>query len=146
MLHGELLAPARKFFGAVCPSCSDFCPTIFATRGSARNAHRQVSPWFSTAAKTQARQTTSSLAFTSPNNCGKFDWPSVFAGACPVHRFSPLSIPMATHTGKRRKSVFTTSAVTLAIYYAENIKGGAKHRHRLRYSFRPPYDSPFSSI
>src|SRR5712671_6567918 len=79
-------------------------PYYFCYSRARSGAHRQVSPWFSTAANLIAvcirGGLSSSQVFTVVDSNGN-------------------TYRQASQIG------FTTSAVTLAIYYAENIKSGA---------------------
>ena len=68
--------------------------------------------------------TTSSLAFVSPNTAGNWIAVSVRGGLSSSQIFTIADTNGNTYR-QAAQIGFTSSAVTLAIYYAENIKGGA---------------------
>src|SRR6266571_4327311 len=68
--------------------------------------------------------TTSSLAFVSPNAAGNWIAVSIRGGLSSSQVFTVSD--SSSNTYRQAAQIgFTSSAVTLAIYYAENIKGGA---------------------
>ncbi len=68
--------------------------------------------------------TTSSLAFVSPNTAGNWIAVSIRGGLSSSQVFTVVDSSGNTYR-QAAQIGFTSSAVTLAIYYAENIKGGA---------------------
>src|ERR1700674_44183 len=68
--------------------------------------------------------TTSSLAFVSPNTAGNWIAVSIRGGLSSSQVFTVVDSNGNTYR-QAAQIGFTSSAVTLAIYYAENTKGGA---------------------
>src|SRR6267154_5386528 len=70
--------------------------------------------------------TTSSLAFTSPNTAGNLIAVCIRGGLSSSQVFTVVDSNGNTYR-QASQIGFTASAVTLAIYYAENIKAGANN-------------------
>jgi uncharacterized protein YbbK (DUF523 family) len=91
------------------------CPTQGQAAGIALVQHTS---------KDAGTTTTSSLAFVSPNTAGNWIAVSIRGGLSSSQVFTVVDSNGNTYR-QAAQIGFTSSAVTLAIYYAENIKGGA---------------------